>query len=291
MLPKISIITPSYNQAQFLEATILSVLGQNYPNLEYIIMDGGSTDSSKSIIEKYSSQLYYWKSEKDSGQSNAINNGFRRSTGEILMWLNSDDILMPNILHRIAELYLENKNVLHFGNCIHFNNSAEGLTCVGSNIVKQHKNFNLKDADYIIQPSSFWSRSIWEEIGELSETVHFGFDWEWFLKVEKKFELKPIPEVISMYRIHEDHKSGTGGRKRQEELLKIYEEFNPRFAKLYSHLINDDLEKAKNFNNFKISVKNKLGKHTSLSQKLRILYPDHYSDFSNKEICAAMGML
>lgn len=290
-LPKISIITPSYNQAQFLEATILSVLGQNYPNLEYIIMDGGSTDHSAEIIKKYEKQLFFWCSEKDSGQSNAINNGFKKSTGEILMWLNSDDILMPNILHKVAEIYLENKNFLHFGNCIHFNNTDNGLNCFGSNVIKQHQNYNLKDADYIIQPSSFWGRNIWDEIGELSETVHFGFDWEWFLKVEKKFELKPIAEVISMYRIHDDHKSGTGGRKRQEELLKIYEEFNPRFAKLYSNLMNDDLDKARNYTSFKIKLKNRLARNTSFFQKLRILYPNHYSDFSNKEISDAMGML
>lgn len=289
--PRISIITPSYNQAQFLEDTILSVIGQNYPNLEYIIMDGGSTDDSKKIIEKYAGKLHYWVSEKDSGQSNAINRGFAKSTGDILMWVNSDDILMPNVLQKIASKYLQEKKVLYFGNCLHFKNSIDGLSSHGSNVVKKHQTLILSEIDYIIQPSSFWSREIWEEIGHLSENIHFGFDWEWFLRVQNKFKIQPISEVISMYRIHEDHKSGTGGKKRQEELLKIYAEFNPRFAVLYGHLINDDIKMVKNYINFKIRIKYKLGKNTSLAQKLRILYPSHYIDFTNEEIQNTMLML
>lgn len=101
--PKISVITPSYNQAQFVEATLQSVLDQNYPNLEYIVIDGGSTDGSAEIIERYADQLTYWVSEKDSGQSQAINKGLRRATGDILCWLNSDDTFLPGTLAFVAE--------------------------------------------------------------------------------------------------------------------------------------------------------------------------------------------
>ncbi len=112
--PKISIVPSSYNQGQFLEETVLSVLNQNYPNLEHIIIDGGSTDNSVDIIKKYEDQLAYWVSEKDKGQTHAINKGFKHSNGEILNWLNSDDLLAPGALHVIAEEFSKNPRVDFF---------------------------------------------------------------------------------------------------------------------------------------------------------------------------------
>ena len=109
--PKISIITPSYNQGQFLEQTILSILSQDYPNLEYIIMDGGSSDNSVEIIRKHEDNLTYWVSEPDKGQSDAINKGFQRATGDILTWLNSDDYYLPGTLHTVAEYFTQHPDV------------------------------------------------------------------------------------------------------------------------------------------------------------------------------------
>ncbi|RYE40071.1 MAG: glycosyltransferase, partial [Sphingobacteriales bacterium] len=127
-VPKISVITPSFNQGEYLEDTILSVIGQNYPNLEYIIIDGGSADNSVSIIKKYETHLSYWISEKDKGQSHAINKGFGLATGDILCWLNSDDLLLPSTLSYIASLadVLPDEYIV-FGNCIHFRESEQGL--------------------------------------------------------------------------------------------------------------------------------------------------------------------
>ena len=290
-VPKISIVTPSYNQGQFLEETILSVLGQNYPNLEYIIMDGGSTDDSKAIIEKYADQLHYWVSEKDAGQSNAINKGFAKSTGHILMWLNSDDLLMPNVLQLVSDLYSKNDETLYFGNCIHFNNSNKILTSSGSNVCDEHENLILSEVDYIIQPSSFWSRKIWESVGLLREDLHFGFDWEWFLRVEKKYKLQPISNCLSMYRFHEDHKSGNGGKKRQEELLKIYKENNVAMSNLYENLMEENISAISSKDNSRIKLKNILGKKTSLEQKLKIFGNKEIDQYSSKQIKNAIRML
>ena len=287
--PKISIITPSYNQAEFLEATILSVLGQNYPNLEYIVMDGGSTDNSAEIIQKHEQNITYWQSKKDRGQADAINQGFKIATGDILMWLNSDDLLMPNILHFIATKYLENDEVLYFGNCIHFKND-NSLTTRGSDVKLSSTVNKLNELDFIIQPSSFWSRKIWESVGALDEGVHFGFDWEWFLRAEQKFKLQPLSECISMYRIHDNHKSGTGGDKRQLELLKIYEMYNPDLAPLYKLLMNENLDDARKFSTLKFRLKDKLGRPTSIFQKLKTKNKE-YEKFSNKEINQLLMML
>jgi glycosyltransferase involved in cell wall biosynthesis len=124
MFPRISIVTPSYNQGQFLEQTILSVISQNYPNLEYIIIDGGSTDNSVSVIKKYDKYLSYWVSEKDLGQTDAINKGFSKCTGDIFNWLNSDDYLEPGALHSIARAYLNGATAIA-GKIQHFVENTE----------------------------------------------------------------------------------------------------------------------------------------------------------------------
>src|SRR4030066_2441490 len=110
--PKISVITPSYNQGQFIEETIISVIGQKYPELEYIIIDGGSTDNSTAIIRKYERDLAYWISEKDSGQSEALNKGFKKASGDIVCWINSDDLLLPGSLKIVAEYFWKHPDVM-----------------------------------------------------------------------------------------------------------------------------------------------------------------------------------
>jgi glycosyltransferase involved in cell wall biosynthesis len=294
-LPKISIVTPSFNQGNFLEDTILSVLGQNYINLEYIVIDGGSTDNSVSIIKKYQDRISYWISEKDAGQSEAINKGFKQSTGDILMWINSDDLLMPNVLNYIASTVISNKNGFYFGNCIRFEEKNRGIHCLNSDVVSAHLTTGLEQNDFIFQPSSFWTRNVYDEVGPLNENLHYGFDWEWFLRVkENGIKMMALNKCISMYRKHDTHKSRSGGEKRQEELLKIYEMYNPRGAKLFHKLMDHD----KHWNKVEIYKTILLKKVLKLRNKawseekiMRFIQPKKYAEYSEQEINLYRRML
>ncbi|MCM0668645.1 glycosyltransferase family 2 protein [Flavobacterium tyrosinilyticum] len=291
--PKISIVTPSYNQGQFLEDTILSVLGQRYPNLEYLIYDAASTDNSVEIIKKYEKELSYWVSEKDKGQGDAINKGFTRATGEILMWLNSDDILLPNILNFVAAQYNEKGDGIYFGNCLHFEEKNNGaLVARGSNVEASFNSIPLELADTIIQPSSFWSRKIWLEMGILNIDFNFGFDWEWFLRAKQNnIPFYPLHKSISLYRIHEEHKSGAGGRKRQEELLRIYKLYNSRYANLYEHIINEDFTFSFGQKiTFRI-LKLIYGKGFRRTHFLRKIQSKKYKEYTAREIDIIKSML
>ncbi|MBY0427177.1 MAG: glycosyltransferase [Cytophagales bacterium] len=224
--PRITVVTPSYNQGQFLEQTILSVLGQNYPNLEYIIMDGGSSDQSVEIIKAYEHQLSFWTSQKDKGQSDAINSGFAQSTGDILCWLNSDDYLLPGTLTIVGQKLQHEKPQILYGNCLHINESTH--SSYASDVLRSFRNHPLEMYDPIIQPSSFWTRSVWEKVGQLDDSKHFIFDWEWFLRCKKMgVEFVGIENYLSVYRIHPSHKSANGGQKRIEEIHTILSENNP----------------------------------------------------------------
>lgn len=229
---KISIITPSYNQGIYLEDTIRSVLGQGYSNLEYIIIDGGSTDNSVEIIKKYEKQLAYWTSEKDEGQAQAINKGFSLATGDIIGWLNSDDMYLPGTLAYISEAFkngLLEKPSIVIGNCI-FLREQEYIV-KANNIRLAAETIDLEWYDYVIQPSSFWTRETIDKIGPLNENLHYAFDWEWFIRgLRLNIPFFPIDRFLSIYRVHDSHKTGTGGQARLEELAQIYSVFHSEEA-------------------------------------------------------------
>jgi len=218
--PRISVVTPSFRQAQFLETTILSVLGQCYPNLEYIIMDGGSDDGSVAIIERYTSQLAYWQSTRDKGQADAINQGFARATGEILCWLNSDDFFLPGTLRNIGRKLgaLSGKPALLFGSCMYFR-EADGSARILR--ARRHEPEILRETDYIYQPSSFWTRTLWERNGSLDTDLHFGFDWDWYIRATAHCDFIVHEGILSAYRRHAAHKSGSGGETRRNEILRV----------------------------------------------------------------------
>ena len=206
--PKISIVTPSYNQAQFLERTILSVLNQNYPNLEYIIIDGGSTDGSVEIIKKYEKYLTYWVSEKDKGQTQAINKGFQKSTGKIMAWLNSDDTYLPDTFYKIMKNIKQNPEAdLIFGNIYFINENDKRIG---------ELRFTEFDFDTLIyeggnlhQTGTFWARKIYEKVGELNSNYKFCMDYDFFCRAAKVGKLCHMRDFFANFRIHANAKSST----------------------------------------------------------------------------------
>jgi glycosyltransferase involved in cell wall biosynthesis len=226
--PRITIVTPSYNQGQFLEETIRSVLLQGYPDLEYIIIDGASTDNSTETIKKYEPWLKYWVSEPDRGQSHAINKGFQHASGEILAWLNSDDIYLFGALWTIGNA---------FKRCQDKDSKWNGwLTgvCIYENLVTQETKRLIPSQppdDRLLlfswrcpQRSSFWTRACWEEVGGVSEDLHFVFDTEFFLRlVFSGYNPQILSEVITVGRLHDNCKTLSHPEAWGPEVLKMYD--------------------------------------------------------------------
>ena len=206
--PRITVVTPSYKQGQYLEETIRSVLLQGYPNLEYIVIDGNSPDNSVEIIKKYAPWLYYWVSEPDSGQTNAINKGFARSTGAIMGWLNSDDLLLPGALQRIARAFVDNPQLeLVTG----FRKNIDEHSRVTSNFVRDPPTiYYMRHYCCVAQETTYWRRSLWEALGSLDESLHFAMDYEYWLRAiqhGRSFHL--LPSYIGGFRDYAQNKSSS----------------------------------------------------------------------------------
>lgn len=197
---KVSIITPSYNQAQYLEQTILSVLGQDYPNLEYMIVDGGSTDGSVEIIKKYADQLTYWVSEPDEGQADAINKGFQRSTGEIVAWLNSDDVYLPGTIDKAVTQLQEHPKVgMVYGDLRSINALGESINTI------RYQQYDLKDLlsmQIIGQPTVFMRANILKKAGYLSLDYNFLLDHHLWLRMAQLAPIKYFPGERAEARFH-----------------------------------------------------------------------------------------
>lgn len=200
--PKISIVTPNYNQAEFIEETILSVLGQNYKNLEYIIIDGGSTDGSVEIIKKYEKYLTYWVSEPDAGLYHALQKGFDKATGEVMGWINSDDKLHVNSLQVIAEVFGSFEEVKWLTGCVSgYDENGRTISVVSSKKWSKY-HFYISDYKWIQQESTFWRKSLWDKAGAcLNLDIKYAADFELWLRFFRYERLFTIQTIIGGFRL------------------------------------------------------------------------------------------
>lgn len=222
----VSIVTPSYNQGKFLERTIQSVLSQNYRYLEYIIQDGGSTDESPQIIDRFRSQLHHAAIAKDKGQANAINLGFRHSTGDIMAWLNSDDLLLSDAVNYIVDYFQQHPSVdVVYGMRLYLDEEDQEI---GYRILPQYMPSALKFLDYIPQETLFWRRRIWKKVGGyINESFQFSLDWEFILRLQQAgAKIVRLPRFLGAFRFHTAQKTNQMRLIQREEDAKIHTIFH-----------------------------------------------------------------
>jgi glycosyltransferase involved in cell wall biosynthesis/ubiquinone/menaquinone biosynthesis C-methylase UbiE len=206
-LPTISIVTPSYNQGMFIEQTIKSILDQNYPCLEYVIQDGASTDNTRQILAQYQSQLTQVESIRDKGQSNALNLGFAHTTGEIMAYLNSDDLLLPGSLNCVGAYFARHPEVdVIYGHRVVINEYGQEI---GRWVLPPHRNDILSWVDYVPQETMFWRRQIWETVGgQIDESFQFALDWDLLLRFrDAGATFAVVPRFLAAFRVHINQKT------------------------------------------------------------------------------------
>ena len=215
----VSIITPSYNQARYLEATIQSVLAQDYARIEYIVVDGGSTDGSVELIKKYESRLAYWVSEEDNGQADAINKGLARAGGEILAWLNSDDYYLPNTISAAVKFFEENPDVaMLYGDMLAVDEHGQTI-----NLLK-YRQLSLEDLlcfQIIGQPAVFFRRAAYEKTGGLDPTFHYLLDHHLWIRLAQHGKILHVPQIWAAARYHAEAKNRAKAAEFGREAFRI----------------------------------------------------------------------
>ncbi len=202
--PLVSIITPSFNQGAFIEETIKSVLAQDYPEIEHIVIDGGSTDDTIGILKKYEGRLK-WISEPDEGQTDAIIKGFKMSSGEVLAWLNSDDTYLPGAISRAVKAFYAAPGAgMVYGKVLFTDTSGKVL---GEYPTEPFDRARLATVTFICQPSTFFTRSAFYGAGGLDKTLNYNMDFDLWLRLSKKYAVRYVPECMSTYRLHRASKT------------------------------------------------------------------------------------
>jgi glycosyltransferase involved in cell wall biosynthesis len=224
--PRITIITPSYNQGRFIEETIQSVLSQGYPNLEYLIIDGGSTDNTVEVIKKYEAQITHWVSEPDRGQTHAINKGLAIATGDIIAYLNSDDYYLPGALHKVAD-YFQNhpQTSLCHGHCVYVDEQGNRIGEQIADISRFDEIIDLWGVWWkkrqFVQPEVFWSRQITEQIGAFNESLYYVMDYEYWSRILRVGgRVGKVDAETTCFRFTATQKSNQSARV-AEELLRV----------------------------------------------------------------------
>lgn len=223
-LPRITVITPSFNQAQFLEQTIRSVLDQDYPDLEYIVVDGGSTDDSTEIIERYADRLHWWCSEPDRGQAHALNKGLERATGDVIAYINSDDWYLPGVLHKTGEVFQTHPETdFLYGCCRIVDEQGQTLRVHQGNIQTLDELLDLWDVWWrgrqFVQPECFWSRRSFLQAGSFREEITNAFDYEYWTRLFLAgADVRRMDEEICCFRLHAAQKSADADLTAREEL-------------------------------------------------------------------------
>ena len=220
VLPLVTVITPSFNQARFIRATIESVLSQDYPNIEYIIVDGGSTDGTSGVVAPYSNRLTFI-SEKDRGQADAINKGLRMASGSIVAYLNSDDLFLPGAVSAAVAALAANPELgAVYGEGYRID--ADGNVIARFEVTEEFNLWKLVNvSDYILQQTVFWRRSVFDTIGFFDLDLHYGLDWEILMRTGKRYVMEYIPQFMGCLREYPEAKTSAGGAQRFREIARI----------------------------------------------------------------------
>lgn len=219
--PMVSIVTPSYNQAEYLEKTILSVLDQTYSKIEYIIIDGGSTDGSKEIIKRYSDRIAYWVSEPDAGQTDAINKGFAQANGQILAWLNSDDTYEP---HAVAEAVAYLQSHLEVGLLYGDTNFIDAQDRKIGVFPAAQTNYRRLRQGYVhvAQQASFWRAELWKQVGPLDPSFYFAMDYDLWVRLAAVSKVKYLPRTWANFRLHSGAKTIADDDRCWPEMIRVH---------------------------------------------------------------------
>lgn len=224
---KISVVTPSYNQEAFIRTTIESVLSQTYPHVEYLVMDGGSEDGTLEVLKSYGSR-FYWESKPDRGQTNAINKGWKKSTGEILAWLNSDDFYYPESLQLVASFFEKNPHIdWVYGDC-NFVDEQGNLLRAYPTRPYNYLDLLVNTWNYIPQPATFIRRRVFESCGFLDESLNYIMDMEYWLRIGERFQGGYLPAPLAALRLHREAKSLRYLSGFARELVQVYQGYFSR---------------------------------------------------------------